>query len=364
MSDAQKTVGNLLSNINPPTELPSFITAAASTTTTTAGDNKNENVDKTITTQQQNDDFIPTKFSAAIPPNKDTAKNQYQTSIDNDATSSDFSNMKINPQPVAAALSPITQNNPPLFSLNWMKGAVSNNTILQKVAEKAKNSVDSIVTTLDPQMKEYINSGGDTEVIVASDKDDKVRPIREAFQTVFGKATVTGLPSQPSALAAQPVGFHAALNGAEQRINNLRIANPRVDDFLPIVAVENFVVELYPDQWFDAGLLLLFDFARNILLKSVTQMTPIPSQVITTINADTPEDYKFKDTGFAVTVGSVMAKNLNTHHTEWHKTYSSVNRSEMILNAAKTLATLYKQATVNSTTEITSPSATNNDNRT
>lgn len=35
-----------------------------------------------------------------------------------------------------------------------------------------------------------IDSGGDTEVIVASDKDDKVRPVREAFQTVFGKATV------------------------------------------------------------------------------------------------------------------------------------------------------------------------------
>lgn len=35
-----------------------------------------------------------------------------------------------------------------------------------------------------------LDSGGDTEVIVASDKDDKVRPIREAFQTVFGKATV------------------------------------------------------------------------------------------------------------------------------------------------------------------------------
>ena len=37
----------------------------------------------------------------------------------------------------------------------------------------------------------YISdSGGDIEVIVASDKDAKVAPVREAFQNVFGNATV------------------------------------------------------------------------------------------------------------------------------------------------------------------------------
>lgn len=40
--------------------------------------------------------------------------------------------------------------------IGWMKGAVSSGGILSKVAEKAKNSVDSMITTLDPQMREYI----------------------------------------------------------------------------------------------------------------------------------------------------------------------------------------------------------------
>lgn len=35
-------------------------------------------------------------------------------------------------------------------------------------------------------------SGGDVSVIVASSKDNKLVPVREAFQKVFGKATVTG----------------------------------------------------------------------------------------------------------------------------------------------------------------------------
>lgn len=41
-------------------------------------------------------------------------------------------------------------------------------------------------------LKVYISdSGGDMEIIVASDKDVKISPVRQAFQTVFGKATVT-----------------------------------------------------------------------------------------------------------------------------------------------------------------------------
>ena len=34
------------------------------------------------------------------------------------------------------------------------------------------------------------DSGGDLDIVVASDKEVKVSAVREAFQTVFGKATV------------------------------------------------------------------------------------------------------------------------------------------------------------------------------
>lgn len=350
MSDNQKKVGNILSNISPPSELPSFVTAAAVSQpsgvvdTTHQQSSAEEEQEEQFKQDPESDPFIPTTFSPAIPSNKDTSAVMDEDSEPTASarTGRDFASMVLNPEPLADALSPITQGGSALFG--WMKGAVSNNGILHKVAEKAKSSVDTIVTTLDPQMKEYIYSGGNTEVIVASDKDDKVRPIREAFQTVFGKATVIGLSAQTAGIAAQPVGFAAGLKGAENRINRIRTENPRVDDHLPVVAVENILVELFPDQWFDAGVIVLFDYAKNILLKTITQMTPIPLPIVTSIRADTPEDYELKDTGFAVTIGSVMAKNLNTPHTEWHKTYTSVARSEMILSAAKTVATLYKQA--------------------
>ena len=163
---------------------------------------------------------------------------------------------------------------------------------------------------------------------MASLKDDKVRPVREAFQTVFGKATVIGLDAQPTEVAVQPVGFEAAAKGAEQRINLVRIQNPRVDDNMPILAIENFVVELFADQWFEASIIVLFDYTKNILMKTITQMTPIPSQVITSIKADTPDDYKFKDTGFAVTIGSVMAKNLNVSLEDYVKKHKKKTTGE------------------------------------
>ncbi|XP_049284926.1 protein PRRC1-like [Anopheles funestus] len=352
MKDLPQKTRNILSNVNPPSELPSFITANVATAGMDSA-SPSSSIDDAAK-KDETEPFIPTKFSPAIPASKDTSQFTAEQAMAaagihpveptnlSEPVGREFANMILNPEPVAAALSPITQGGSALFG--WMKGAVSGSGILQKVAEKAKNSVDTIVTTLDPQMKEYINSGGDTEVIVASDKDDKVRPIREAFQTVFGKATIIGLPAQAVGIAAQPVGFAAGLKGAEHRINCIRAENPRVDDHLPVVAVENFIVELFPDQWFEAGAIVLFDYAKNILLKTVTQMTPIPLPVITALQADTPEDYMLRDTGFAATVGSVMARNLNTSHTEWHRSYTSVSRSEMILTAGKTIATLYKRA--------------------
>lgn len=50
--------------------------------------------------------------------------------------------------------------------------------------------------------------GGDIDIIVASDKDVKVSPVRQALQDVFGRADVNGMPTQNN-IAAQPVGFTA-----------------------------------------------------------------------------------------------------------------------------------------------------------
>lgn len=76
--------------------------------------------------------FPQPQFSAAIPPSKGIQHGPiHQGSVDSN-------------QGTGGGL------------IGWMKDAVSTGGILSKVAEKAKNSVDSLITTLDPQMSEFI----------------------------------------------------------------------------------------------------------------------------------------------------------------------------------------------------------------
>jgi non-canonical (house-cleaning) NTP pyrophosphatase len=37
----------------------------------------------------------------------------------------------------------------------------------------------------------FLGSGGDVDIVVASDKEVKLSAVREAFQAVFGKATIS-----------------------------------------------------------------------------------------------------------------------------------------------------------------------------
>ncbi|XP_077298263.1 protein PRRC1-like isoform X2 [Arctopsyche grandis] len=352
--------GGLLSRVAPPSALPSFVTTPLPQQ---ASENliKKESTIENIPQIPENfsqthpfptsvsNDFIPTSFSPVIPAIKGAPMEASQP-FSGENTSSDLTT----PSSIDSAHPSLQSAHeaeeylgdpmPGSGIFTWVKGAVSTGGLLHRVAEKAKSSVDSMITTLDPQMKEYIYSGGDTEIVVASDKEDKVSAIREAFQSVFGKATVVGLPSQSTKIAAQPVGFPSALSAAKERIGYLRSTNNKIGNQVPIVAIENFVLEVTSERWFDLGVLILTDPPKNITLEIYTQMTPIPLAVIAAAKGDTPKDYPLKETGFSTTIGSYMAANLQVHHKHWHENATGVSRRELILQAAKSLAVLYKKS--------------------
>lgn len=124
--------GNLLSSVPPPSELPSFIAQTAPPQPVTSTAALPVSVEKPAS-----EPFYPTTFSPAIPPSKGIQ-----------STGSTAQGKA--PPPLVQQ--PDTGGG--LFG--WMKDAVSSGGILSKVAEKAKNSVDSMITTLDPQMREFI----------------------------------------------------------------------------------------------------------------------------------------------------------------------------------------------------------------
>ncbi|XP_051154287.1 protein PRRC1-like isoform X2 [Leptopilina boulardi] len=313
------STGSLLSSIGPPSVLPSFVTnSSSSQLTSTSISPKQEN----LIVNSDNNLAEKNASTENEKKNQQDLRNQPSTSSDSQAT--------VNV--------PLLENQAVVLGaglFSWVKETVVNSNVLSKVAEKAKNSVNSMITTLDPQMREFIY------IFVASDKEVKVSSIREAFQTVFGKATVTGISVTVTTVASQPIGFNSALKSAEERISLAR-QNSEVTQDAPVVAVENFLLKVDENKWYDLGVILLDDPKNNVSLQTFTQMTPVPSQIVTMAEQATPQDYPHKESGLAMTVGNLLANNLQVSHNEWHHALTGVSRKDVILLAAKSLAGIYK----------------------
>ncbi|XP_059059638.1 protein PRRC1-like isoform X2 [Achroia grisella] len=319
--------GNLLSSVAPPSQLPNFITATDIV--------PNAAPVQPVIVQQRLDPQpeVMETFSPAIP----LSKGEPMVSI----RSPDDSQNTLSPESLPASTPELEAIGSALFT--WVKGAVSTGGILHRVAEKAKSSVDSMITTLDPQMKEYLKSGGDLNIVVASDKEVKISPVREAFQGVFGKATVVGSPAPSSVTATQPVGSAAAYAAAKQRIAQVRSTNTQLTNNVPVVAIEGFLQEAQPDRWYELSLLLLSQPSLGIELQLQSQGTPVPAAALAALAAATPEDYPHKQTGYSVTIGSVMAASLQVPHTQWQEAATGVSRRELLVLAARSLAGSYKK---------------------
>lgn len=223
----------------------------------------------------------------------------------------------------------------------FFKG-VAGNPMVKTVLDKTKHSVESMITTLDPGMAPYIKSGGDLDIVVTSDKEVKVGAVRDAFQEVFGMAMVTGEAGQ-SNIAPQPVGYAAGVKGAQERIDSLRRAGI-IHEKQPVVSVENFIAELFPDKWFDIGCLILEDPGAGIHIETFTQATPLALEHVQQAQSLTPPDYSLRWSGLLVTVGEVLERNVpNVNRTDWHQAFTGMSRRQMIQSAAKALAGMYKQ---------------------
>lgn len=102
----------------------------------------------------------------------------------------------------------------------------------------------------------------------------------------------------------------------------------------------NFLI----DRWFDIGCCLLRDHGLGAELVTFTMATPIPSEFVLAAHDQTPADYGLRWSGLAVTVGQVINQSYpHIHHADWHLSFTGVSRRDMIYQAAKALAGMYKQ---------------------
>lgn len=297
----------------PPTPLPAFINMSLGTI---------GNVSPTPTVPTQSSPISPIKHPKA--PESPQIPHEVKTRIPEGG---------VEPQGFVASAAAGGQS---LF------GWISNNSLVNRVVEKTKSSMETVITTLDPGMRQIIFSGGDISITVVSTKENKLVPVREAFQKVFGKATISGKESQATT-AAQPVGFTAGLKGAEDRIANLRNSG-EVSEKQTIIAVEGFIVEIVPDRWYELSCLALKDPTHGIELQMFSQPSPIPTEYVLTAQEKTPSDYPLRWAGLAVTIGEVIeAAQPHIGHADWQMVLSGVSRRQSLSLAAQSLAYMYKQ---------------------
>ncbi|KAF7997347.1 hypothetical protein HCN44_005624 [Aphidius gifuensis] len=323
---SSSSTGNLLSNIAPPSALPSFIAnpvqIASSSTSSTANDDKsNSQIDHSADVQTKQPQDNQQIQQPAGP--SETVSEKLSRSSSQDSN-----------QFFDAGL--VGSN---LFS--WVKTNVVNSNVLSKVAEKAKSSVNTMITTLDPQMREFIYSGGDCKIIVATNEEGKISPVREAFQSVFGKATVSGMSVDTAAVPKTPIGFAAAVKSAESQIKLAKYSHDIPDD-IPIIAVQNFIHEIDDDKWYELAVILMEDKKNNVNLQTFSQMTPVPSQFVEIAKTETPDDYPLITLGLAISIDELMADNLQVSKNEWHHALTGVSRRDSLLLAAQSLAGIYK----------------------
>ncbi|KAJ8304959.1 hypothetical protein KUTeg_018542 [Tegillarca granosa] len=305
---ATEMSGSIQTSISPPAPLPSFMSKPESDT----GNQASVPVvaQKSSTPPSANKEE-PEKVSSNV--SKDvTAPGPVQSPYEASAQIE-----------VPAEMTPTVPQSP--IEQGGLFGWFSGNKLVSKVVEKTKSSMESMITTLDPGMKEVIRSGGDVNIAVTSTKESKV-----------------GAESQATT-AAQPVGFTAGLKGAEERIQNLR-QKGSITEQQPIVSIEGFIVELLPDRWYELSCLLLKDPQHRIELQTFSQPSPIPAEYILKAQDSTPSDYPLRWSGLAVTIGQVIEESQpHIGHADWQNALLGVSRRDTLQLAAQTLAFMYKE---------------------
>lgn len=246
--------------------------------------------------------------------------------------------------------------------------------IINQIAEKAKSSVGSVITTLDPGMKEYLYSGGNVNIVVLSDSQRFVSPIRESFQDVFGRATVVPVRhSSPNKTIDYPLrtacGFMEAALLAEEKTKKLRLDTSSIPQNQVVVVVQPALVSVDDEQratntdikterdggskWFLTYCMMIEDPILGVTMKSYSQLVPMDQDVVEMARTSGyPDTFQDRHLGFSVSIDELMASKLrlsleemvgDEHGCLWLPRWAGIYETQVIRELSLTLANAYRR---------------------
>lgn len=269
--------------------------------------------------------------------------------------------------PQKTAITKVTLNDE-LNVFYWTK----TKEIIGQIAEKAKNSVDSVITTLDPGMKEYLYSGGDVNIIVMTDSECLISPIRDSFQSAFGRATVNPAPSNPSgAFNHYPIrlacGFQEAKIVAQEKIKKLKQDTGSVPQNQVVVVVQPTLFQLGNNMngametsigsteppWFSAYCMFIVDPVLNVTMNCFSHSIPIDAEIVESLKkSDGAINLPEKHLGFTASLDEIMSYRLkidpmngfgDEYGCYWLREWAGVYETQLIHQVSSTLANSYRR---------------------
>lgn len=246
--------------------------------------------------------------------------------------------------------------------------------IISQIAEKARSSVDSVIATLDPGMREYLYSGGNINIIVVCDSGSLVSPVRDAFQSVFGRATVTAARySSPESVDDHPVklahGFKYAKQVARERMTKLRLDTSSVPQNQVVVAIQPCIVNLsdsekinpepsptdsgsnLPQEWFLTYCMILEDPVLNTTLTTYSQFIPLDPDIDVRASKETFKEPLYTELGYATSLTELMNDKLgikledcqDSQESQWLHLWAGLDEIKVMHDLSLTLAHTYKR---------------------
>uniref|UniRef100_A0A0N5AU56 Protein PRRC1 n=1 Tax=Syphacia muris TaxID=451379 RepID=A0A0N5AU56_9BILA len=222
--------------------------------------------------------------------------------------------------------------------LGWLQKHVNNSAFLSKVADKAKTSMDSVLTTLDPGMKDFLKKEGTINIVIASENIRIVNAIADGFRKIFATVNHQSI-AVPVSQNNYPeiVGYSTALKCIKDRITLLR-ASGSVAAKSAVIVFQPFLHEI-EDDWYESAVI---GAQKNTSITHVfSQPIQVDASVMSTLQKHTPQDYNAN--AYAITVGEAYAEVYGTDSDDWQLARWSVSSTEIYRRASTILAHSFKE---------------------
>ncbi|VDP09514.1 unnamed protein product [Soboliphyme baturini] len=225
---------------------------------------------------------------------------------------------------------------------SWIKGSVAGSEFLSKVAEKAKDSVGKVITTLDPQMKGYMAQDGAVDVMAAVTDAGIYNALKTGLSFGLPYSSVIMAPAaNPTDFPALSFTFESALKTAGSRLAATRQLSMFPPSMLA-VSLEEVLLEVTKDSWFHFDCLYLEDQERNIHLYTISQSIPVPTNIVSLIK----EHSGSFDPNEASNLSFDRALlQLGYSSDEWFEKWHGLSQRDIVRNAAIVLGRMYSART-------------------